>query len=48
MASFAHEISDDPVIFSLLQLINHEPGEFCSAEPASKENGDHRVIAFAT
>ena len=46
VASLAHEIGDDPVIFSLLQLIPSEPCEFRPPESRSEKHGDNGIVTF--
>jgi hypothetical protein len=41
VTAFANEISKDPVLFALLQILNDERCQFCPAQPASQEDGDH-------
>jgi hypothetical protein len=47
VTAFANQISKDPVLFALLQILNGERSEFCPAQPAAQENGDHCVIPDA-
>ena len=46
VASLAHEIGDDPVIFSLLQLIPSEPCEFRPPESRSEKHGDNGIVTL--
>ncbi len=47
VTAFAYEISKDPVLFALLQILNGERGQFCPTQPATQENGNHSVIPDA-
>ncbi len=47
VTAFANEIRKKPVLFALLQILNGERCQFCPAQPAAQENGDHCVIPNA-
>ena len=47
MTAFAYEISKDPVLLALLQILNGERGQFCPTQSATQENGNHSVIPDA-
>jgi hypothetical protein len=47
VTAFANEISKDPVLFALLKILNGERCQFCPAQPATQENGNHGVIPDA-
>jgi hypothetical protein len=46
VAAFADEIGNYPMLFSLLQISNHEACRFCPPEPAPKQGGNHGVVAL--
>jgi hypothetical protein len=47
VTAFADELSKDPVIFALLEILNGERCQLRPAQSAAEENGDHCVIPDA-
>jgi len=44
VTAFTDEISENPMLFTLLQVVNVERRQFCAAQSATQEHGNHRVI----
>jgi hypothetical protein len=48
MSAFADEVRNHPMLFSLLDVFDSEPGYLRSSEATAEENGDHGIVAFGT
>jgi hypothetical protein len=48
MSTFADEVRNYPMLFSLLDVFDSEPGYLRSSEATAEENGDHGIVAFGT
>jgi hypothetical protein len=47
VAAFANQISDDPMLLSLLQIFDAKGSGLGSSQPAAKQDCQRGIIAFA-